>query len=64
MLSTQLEPSLTVSRPTLPRHTSKMRPKSGSFVDAAKIRQQRQMGHIKEQSYDPSSKVWCLPALN
>ncbi|KAF7372342.1 hypothetical protein MVEN_00094400 [Mycena venus] len=31
-------------------------PKSGSFVDAAKARQQRQMGHIKEQSYDPSSK--------
>ncbi|KAJ7603861.1 hypothetical protein DFH06DRAFT_1392519 [Mycena polygramma] len=30
---------------------------SGSFVDAARLRKERQMGNIKDQSYDPSSKI-------
>ncbi|KAJ7844632.1 hypothetical protein B0H14DRAFT_2585148 [Mycena olivaceomarginata] len=31
---------------------------SGSFTDAAKLRQQRQMGAIHEQTFDPSSRSW------
>ncbi|KAJ7909557.1 hypothetical protein B0H13DRAFT_2330262 [Mycena leptocephala] len=55
-------PTSSKPAPPGPSAPSQSPPKaSGSFVDAARLRKERQMGHIHAQSYDPSSKIMSNP---